>query len=45
VYFGTRSCIKQKLSVCDNVIIGMNAGVVKNITEPGTYVGTPAKKV
>jgi len=45
VYFGTRSCIKQKLSVCDNVIIGMNAGVVKNITEPGTYVGTPAQKI
>jgi sugar O-acyltransferase (sialic acid O-acetyltransferase NeuD family) len=45
VYFGTRSCIKQKLSVCDDVSIGMNAGVVKNITEPGVYVGTPAKKI
>lgn len=45
VYFGTRSCMKQKLTVCDDVIIGMNAGVVKNITEPGTYIGTPAKKM
>ena len=45
VYFGTRSCIKQKLTICDDVIIGMNAGVVKNITEPGTYIGTPAKKM
>lgn len=45
VYFGTRSCMKQKLKVCDDVIIGMNAGVVKSITEPGTYVGTPAKKI
>jgi sugar O-acyltransferase (sialic acid O-acetyltransferase NeuD family) len=45
VYFGTRSCIKQKLSVCDDVIVGMNSGVVKHITEPGTYVGTPAKKI
>lgn len=45
VYFGTRSCMKQKLTICDNVIIGMNAGVVKKITEPGTYVGTPAKKI
>lgn len=43
VYFGTRSCMKQKLTICDDVIIGMNAGVVKNITESGTYVGTPAK--
>lgn len=45
VYFGTRSCIKQKLSVCDDVIIGMNAGVTKNINQPGTYIGTPALKV
>jgi sugar O-acyltransferase (sialic acid O-acetyltransferase NeuD family) len=45
VYFGTRSCIKQKLSVCDDATIGMNSGVVKNITEPGVYVGTPAKKL
>lgn len=45
VYFGTRSCIKQKLSVCNDVTIGMNSGVVKNITESGIYVGTPAKKI
>jgi sugar O-acyltransferase (sialic acid O-acetyltransferase NeuD family) len=45
VYFGTRSCIKQKLSVCDDVTIGMNSGVVKNITESGIYVGTPAIKI
>jgi sugar O-acyltransferase (sialic acid O-acetyltransferase NeuD family) len=43
VYFGTRSCIKQKLNVCNDVIIGMNSGVVKDITQAGTYVGTPAK--
>jgi len=45
VYFGTRSCVKQKMNICDDVIIGMNAGVVKNISEPGTYVGTPAIKI
>ena len=45
VYFGTRSCVKQKITICDDVIIGMNAGVVKNITESGTYIGTPAKKI
>jgi len=45
VYFGTRSCVKQKITICDDVIVGMNAGVVKNITEPGTYVGTPAIKI
>ena len=45
VYFGTRSCVKQKMNICDDVIIGMNAGVVKNISEPGTYIGTPAVKI
>jgi UDP-3-O-[3-hydroxymyristoyl] glucosamine N-acyltransferase len=33
------------MNICDDVIIGMNAGVVKNISEPGTYVGTPAIKI
>jgi sugar O-acyltransferase (sialic acid O-acetyltransferase NeuD family) len=45
VYFGTRSCVKQKITICNDVIVGMNAGVVKNIIEPGTYIGTPAKKI
>jgi|TARA_R110000868_G_scaffold179666_4_gene419855 sugar O-acyltransferase (sialic acid O-acetyltransferase NeuD family) len=45
VYFGTRSCVKQKITICDDVVIGMNAGVVKNITESGTYVGCPAIKI
>lgn len=45
VYFGTRSCVKQKMTICDNVVIGMNSGVVKDITEPGVYVGTPARKI
>ena len=45
VYFGTRSCVKQKLKICNDVVIGMNAGVVKDIVEPGTYVGTPAVKI
>lgn len=45
VYFGTQSCNKQKTKICSDVIIGLNAGVVHNITEPGTYIGTPAKKI
>lgn len=45
VYLGTKSCVKEKISICDNVILGMKTGVVKNIEESGTYVGTPAKKI
>lgn len=31
--------------ICDNVVIAAGAVVTKNITEPGIYVGNPAKKL
>jgi sugar O-acyltransferase (sialic acid O-acetyltransferase NeuD family) len=43
VYFGTNSSVKQKIKICDNVTIGLNAGVVKHIETAGVYVGVPAK--
>jgi sugar O-acyltransferase (sialic acid O-acetyltransferase NeuD family) len=43
VYIGTNSSIREKISICDDVVIGLNSGVVKNITSSGTYVGTPSK--
>jgi sugar O-acyltransferase (sialic acid O-acetyltransferase NeuD family) len=43
VYIGTNASLRQKLKICRNVTIGLNAGVVKDIKEPGTYVGVPAK--
>lgn len=33
------------VTICDNVVIGAGAVVTKNITEPGTYVGNPARKL
>ena len=45
VYFGTNSCNKEKTTICDNVIVGLNSGVVKHIDKPGVYVGTPAIKI
>ncbi len=33
------------VTICDNVVIGAGAVVTKNITEPGVYVGNPAKKI
>lgn len=33
------------VSICSNTVIGAGAVVVKNITEPGIYVGNPAKKI
>mgnify|MGYP003968301479 CR=1 FL=1 len=45
VYLGSCSNIKEKIKIVDNVTIGMNVGVVSDITEPGVYVGTPAKRI
>jgi serine acetyltransferase len=45
VYIGTNSSVREKISICDNVTIGLNSGVVKDINESGTYVGSPLKKI
>lgn len=45
VYIGTNSSIKEKISIHSFSTIGLNSGVVKNIEEPGVYVGTPTKKI
>lgn len=42
---GAGGIIINELSVTNNVIIGAGAVVVSPITEPGTYVGVPAKKI
>jgi sugar O-acyltransferase (sialic acid O-acetyltransferase NeuD family) len=45
VYIGTNASVKEKINICNSSTIGLNAGVVKHITESGTYIGTPAKKI
>jgi UDP-3-O-[3-hydroxymyristoyl] glucosamine N-acyltransferase len=45
VFIGTGAVILEKVSICDDVIIGAGAVVAKSITEPGTYVGVPVKKI
>jgi sugar O-acyltransferase (sialic acid O-acetyltransferase NeuD family) len=45
VYVGTNASIKEKITIHSLTTIGLNAGVTKHIEEPGTYVGTPAKKI
>ncbi len=42
---GTQSATKQGVTICDNVIVGMGAMVVKDITAAGTYIGIPAKRL
>ena len=44
VYLGSCSNIREKINITSDVLIGMNAAVVTNLTESGVYVGVPAKK-
>ncbi|HFU6993008.1 TPA: NeuD protein, partial [Streptococcus agalactiae] len=45
VYVGSASVIIQTLDISSCTTIGAGAVVVKDIIEPGTYVGVPAKKI
>jgi sugar O-acyltransferase (sialic acid O-acetyltransferase NeuD family) len=45
VYVGTNASIREKIAICDSVVVGMNSCVVKDIKQPGVYVGNPAVKV
>ena len=44
-WIGIGSIVSNNISVCENNMIGAGTVVVKDITEEGTYVGVPAKKV
>ena len=44
-FVGSNSTIGQGVTVCDDVVIGAGAVVIKDITEPGTYVGNPCRKI
>jgi sugar O-acyltransferase (sialic acid O-acetyltransferase NeuD family) len=43
VYLGTNSSVIEKKYLLHDLKIGANSTVVKNIEEPGIYVGVPAK--
>lgn len=44
VYIGANSTILPGIKICDDVLIGAMSLVDKDITEPGTYYGIPARK-
>jgi sugar O-acyltransferase (sialic acid O-acetyltransferase NeuD family) len=44
-FFGAGSVIKDGITIKDNIIVGANALVTKDLTEKGTYIGSPARKI
>lgn len=45
VLIGSNSVIRNVINICDNVVIGAGSVVTKDLTEAGTYVGNPLKKI
>jgi sugar O-acyltransferase (sialic acid O-acetyltransferase NeuD family) len=44
-FLGIGTTVSNDIKICNNVITGASTTVVKNITEPGLYVGSPARKI
>lgn len=44
-WLGIGSTVKDKVSICGDCTIGAGAVVVKDISEPGTYIGVPIHRL
>lgn len=44
-WIGIGSVINNNVNIYSNCIVGAGAVVVKDITEPGTYVGVPVRRI
>lgn len=42
-FLGIKACLIDHVTVCDDVVIGAQGLVLKNIESSGTYVGNPVK--
>lgn len=44
-WVGLNATIRNGIKICDNVMVAMGAVISKDITEPGIYVGAPARRM
>jgi UDP-N-acetylbacillosamine N-acetyltransferase len=45
VFIGVGAVVKDNINICSEVSIGAGSTVIRNINVPGTYVGTPARRI
>lgn len=43
-WIGTGAIVSNNVNICGGCMIGAGAVVIKDIDEPGTYIGVPARK-
>lgn len=44
-WIGASATVSNNITICADCLIGAGAVVVRDINEPGTYVGVPAKRI
>lgn len=44
-HIGIGACVRNNTAICGGCTVGAGAVVVKPITEPGTYIGVPARRM
>lgn len=44
-HVGIGAAVRNNVRICGGCLIGAGAAVVRDITEPGTYAGVPARKL
>lgn len=45
VYFGTNAAVREGVTICNDVTIGMGGIVLKDICMAGVYIGNPVRKL
>ena len=44
-WIGVGSSVKNNITICGDVTVGVGSVVVKDIKEEGIYIGSPVKKL
>lgn len=44
-WIGIGACVSNNINICEGCMIGAGTVVITDITEKGTYVGAPAKRI
>lgn len=44
-FIGAGAVVANNICICDDVVVGCGTTVIQDIDEPGTYVGTPSRRV
>ena len=45
IFIGTKATVSPRLTIADNSHLGVGAVVIRDISEPGTYFGNPARRM